>query len=89
MNRFGEKHAAPVDSGYRFRHRLRRQVASLEDDKAALEGRVRELESEASQSLPAPAEQGATPYVGLKSLMMAQEEANGTGTFEGHPRNSK
>lgn len=58
--------------------RLRRQVASLEDDKAALERRVRELESETAQRSPAlaPAAEGAAPYVGLKSLMMAQEETH-------------
>jgi putative membrane protein len=56
--------------------RLRRQVASLEDDKASLERRVRELESEmpSKTAAPAPAAKEATPYVGLKSLMMGQEE---------------
>lgn len=56
--------------------RLRRQVAGLEDDRASLERRVRELESETGQRTPAPvpAEEGAAPYVGLKSLMMAHEE---------------
>ena len=56
--------------------RLRRQVASLEDDKASLERRVRELESELPQKTPAPvpAAEGATPYVGLKALMMGGEE---------------
>jgi uncharacterized integral membrane protein len=58
--------------------RLRRQIASLEDERAALAQRVRELESEAGQRTPAPvpAAEGAAPYVGLKSLMMAHEEAN-------------
>ena len=58
--------------------RLRRQVASLEDDKASLERRVRELEAEAAprSPAPAPAAEGAAPYVGLKSLMMAHEETN-------------
>ena len=58
--------------------RLRRQVASLEDDKATLERRVREFESEAAQRFPAPAPaaESAAPYVGLKSLMMAHEEEN-------------
>ncbi len=60
--------------------RLRRQVASLEDDRASLERRVRELESETAQRSPAPvpeaATEGAAPYVGLKSLMMAQEETH-------------
>jgi uncharacterized integral membrane protein len=56
--------------------RLRRQVASLEDDKASLERRVRELESELPQKTPAPvpAAEEAAPYVGLKSLMMGSEE---------------
>ena len=58
--------------------RLRRQVAGLEDDKASLERRVLELESEAAGISPAaaPAAEGAAPYVGLKSLMMADEETN-------------
>jgi putative membrane protein len=56
--------------------RLRRQLASLEDDKASLERRVRELESELPQkaSAPMPAAEGAAPYVGLKSLMMDHEQ---------------
>ena len=57
--------------------RLRRQVASLEDDRASLERRVRELESELAQKAPAPvpAAEEAAPYVGLKSLMMSGEES--------------
>ena len=56
--------------------RLRRQVASLEDDRASLERRVRELESEMPRKTPAPlpAAEEAAPYVGLKSLMMDHEE---------------
>ena len=60
--------------------RLRRQVAGLEDDKASLERRVRELESVTAQKIPAPAPAPApaaaksAPYVGLKSLMMGYEE---------------
>jgi len=58
--------------------RLRRQIASLEDDKASLERRVRELESVPAQKIPAPAPaptaEEAVPYVGLKSLMMGYEE---------------
>src|SRR3990172_4876271 len=48
--------------------RLRRRVASLEDDRASLERRVRELESEMPQKppAPAPAAEEAAPYVGLK-----------------------
>jgi lipopolysaccharide assembly protein A len=56
--------------------RLRRQVASLEDDRASLERRVRELESEMPPRTPAPAPaaERAPPYVGLKELMMGGEE---------------
>ena len=56
--------------------RLRRQVASLEDDRTSLERRVRELESETAQKTPAPvpAAEEAAPYVGLKALMMGGEE---------------
>lgn len=55
--------------------RLRRQVASLEDDKTALEHRVRSLEAEVAEKTPAavPAKEEAAPYVGLKSLLMASE----------------
>ena len=58
--------------------RLRRQVADLEDDKASLERRVRELESAMPQtnSALAPAAAEAAPYVGLKALMMDGEEQN-------------
>jgi putative membrane protein len=56
--------------------RLRRQVAGLEDDRASLERRVCELESEMAPRTPLPvlAAKGAAPYVGLKSLMMGHEE---------------
>ena len=54
--------------------RLRRQLASLEDDRASLERRVRELESGMAQKFPAPAAEDAAPYVGLKTLMMSGEE---------------
>src|SRR3990167_8835698 len=56
--------------------RLRRQVASLEGDRASLERRVRELESEMPQKTPAPvpAAEETAPYVGLKALMMGHEE---------------
>jgi uncharacterized integral membrane protein len=56
--------------------RLRRQVASLEADRASLERRVRELEAELPQKTPAPvpAAEDAAPYVGLKALMMGGEE---------------
>lgn len=69
-----------VIKGQWDRARLRRQITGLENDRATLEGRVRELESEAPQRSPAPvrelAAEGAAPYVGLKSLMMAHEETN-------------
>lgn len=56
--------------------RLRRQVAGLEQDKASLERRLRELESDTAQksSAAVPAATEAAPYVGLKSLMMGGEE---------------
>ena len=56
--------------------RLRRRVASLEDDRALLKRRVRELESDLTQKTPAPgpAAGDAASYVGLKSLMMARDE---------------
>jgi uncharacterized integral membrane protein len=56
--------------------RLRRQVAGLEADKAALERRVHELESELARGVaaPLPVPQSAAPYVGLKSLLMARDE---------------
>lgn len=53
--------------------RLRHRVAELEGEGASLAERVRELEVAAGQITPAAAE-GAAPYVGLKSLMMAHEE---------------
>ena len=56
--------------------RLRRQVAGLEEDKAALESRVLELEAMLPQKSPAPlpAAGSAAPYVGLKSLLLAHEQ---------------
>ena len=56
--------------------RLRRQVAGLEGDKASLERSLRQLESEIERGsgTAAPAAVGAAPYVGLKSLMMANGE---------------
>lgn len=56
--------------------RLRRQVAGLEEDKASLERRVRELESELPPrtAVPVPVAEEAAPYVGLKELMMGSEE---------------
>jgi uncharacterized integral membrane protein len=58
--------------------RLRREVASLTEDKATLEGRVRELESERSLNTPVPAPvpvaEESLPYVGLKSLLMTNDD---------------
>jgi uncharacterized integral membrane protein len=56
--------------------RLRRQVAGLEEDKLFLEGRVRDLEAEVARKLPAPVPvvEKAAPYVGLKTLLTADEE---------------
>ena len=56
--------------------RLRRQVAGLEDDRASLERRVRELEAESPHPPGAsvPAGEQAAPYVGLRSLMTGSED---------------
>jgi hypothetical protein len=55
--------------------RLRRQVASLEEDRASLERRVRDFEAATARNTPVPAEpEEAKPYVGLKSLIMGYEE---------------
>ena len=51
--------------------RLRRQIASLDEERIALERRVRELEAATGKKPPASAEEGAVPYVGLKELMTA------------------
>ena len=69
-----------VIKGQWARARLRRQVATLEDDKASLERRVRELESAMAQnaSAPVPAAEEAVPYVGLKALMFGSEEKKQT-----------
>jgi lipopolysaccharide assembly protein A len=55
--------------------RLRREIASLEDERVSLERRIRELEAETGHktSAPVPAAQEAAPYVGLKTLMMGNE----------------
>lgn len=56
--------------------RLRRQIADLEDERAALAERVRELEAGMAPNTPAPmpAEESAAPYVGLKALLSSHEE---------------
>lgn len=58
--------------------RLRRQVTALEEDRAALERRIAELEAALPPALaaPVPAAEDAAPYVGLKTLIMGQEEQN-------------
>jgi lipopolysaccharide assembly protein A len=53
--------------------RLRHQVASLEDEKASLAERVRELEAAMALKTPAPAAESAAPYVGLKALLTSHE----------------
>lgn len=60
--------------------RLRRQVARLQDDRASLERRLRQLESDSTQKTPAtaPAAVEAAPYVGLKSLLKAGEQKKQT-----------
>src|SRR5450759_1220698 len=60
--------------------RLRRQVAILEDDRASLERRVRELELALAQHTPAPVPtaEEVPPYVGLKALMFGSEEKKQT-----------
>jgi len=69
-----------VIKGQWARARLRRQVAILEDDKASLERRVRELESALAQYTPTtvPGAEEAAPYVGLKALMFGSEEKKQT-----------
>ncbi len=56
--------------------RLRRQVASLEEERTTLERRVRDLEVQAGPGTLAPvkAEDDAAPYVGLKSLLMSHDQ---------------
>lgn len=51
--------------------RLRRQLAGLEEDKAALERRISQLENELARTSPssAPAQEESKPYVGLKTLL--------------------
>jgi uncharacterized integral membrane protein len=57
--------------------RLRREVAGLEAVKTSLERRVSELESAMPQKTqaPVPVAEEAVPYVGLKALIMARDEA--------------
>jgi uncharacterized integral membrane protein len=57
--------------------RLRRELASLSEEKATLERRVRELESERppKTAAAAPPAGEPVPYVGLRSLLTARDEA--------------
>ena len=57
--------------------RLRRQVAILEDKRASLERRIQELEllMPNKSALPAPAPIEAPPYVGLRTMLMANQES--------------
>jgi len=59
-----------VIEGQWARARLRRQIASVEQDKGILERRVRVLELEIARlsAEPAPPAQGPVPYLGLKSM---------------------
>lgn len=56
--------------------RLRREVARMEQDKAALQRRVGELETGLARANPAPDPQPEEPrpYVGLRSLLTGGEE---------------
>lgn len=56
--------------------RLRRQVAGQENDKASIERRIRELELAMAQTphAPMPVEKEAAPYVGLKTLLTANDK---------------
>lgn len=51
--------------------RLRRQIASLEEEKSALAQRVRQLELEVARISPSPVPEAEEPkpYVGLKTLL--------------------
>lgn len=57
------------------RARLRRQVTKLEEDNAALERRIRALESQLPQPTQAPLPAAEEkPYVGLRTLLTGGEE---------------
>ena len=55
--------------------RLRRQVTILEDEKASLERRMRELESAVPPGSVAPlaATEEVAPYVGMRAIIMAHD----------------
>ncbi len=52
---------------------LRRQVNKLEDDKAALERRVTQLEEELMRISPEPIPEEPTRFLGLKSILLGSE----------------
>jgi putative membrane protein len=55
--------------------RLRRQVAILEDKRISLERRLQELEllMPEKPAIPVPAPRVVSPYVGLRTMIMANE----------------
>ena len=53
--------------------RLRHQVKKLEDDKAALEHRVIQLEDELVRIRPEPIPEEPSRFLGLKSLLLGSE----------------
>jgi lipopolysaccharide assembly protein A len=52
---------------------LRRRVNKLEDDKAALERRVTQLEEELVRISPEPIPEEPTRFLGLKSILLGSE----------------
>ncbi|SDA20400.1 Uncharacterized integral membrane protein [Nitrosospira sp. Nsp18] len=52
---------------------LRRRVNKLEDDKAALERRVTQLEEELMRISPEPIPEEPTRFLGLKSILLGNE----------------
>jgi len=57
--------------------RLRRQIVILEDSKASLESRMRNLESALPPGFPppVPAMEEPAPYVGMREMLAAHEES--------------
>jgi uncharacterized integral membrane protein len=53
--------------------RLRRKVNRLEEDKAALERRVAQLEEELMRVSPEPVPEEPTRFLGLKSILLGSE----------------
>ena len=51
--------------------RLRRQIVILEDEKAVLQGRIRDLESARPNApiVSVPIDEGAPPYVGMRAII--------------------